>query len=77
MTLKETTGVVESQTGEQTALLLQPNPPTAGRWEQWGFYVSHDVRTWYVDKIFFLISRLMTYTDVRLFSLSSVLFPRE
>ena len=40
--LKETTGLVESQTGEQTALLLQPNPTTAGRWEQWGFAIAQN-----------------------------------
>ena len=35
------------------------------------------MRTWYVYKIFFLIFRLMRYTDVCFFSLSGVLFPRE
>ena len=35
------------------------------------------IRTWYVHKIFFFIFRLMRYTDVCLFSLSGVLFPRE
>ena len=35
------------------------------------------IRTWYVYKIVFFIYHLMRYTDVCLFSLSGVLFPRE
>ena len=35
------------------------------------------IRTWYAYNIFFFILRLMRYTDVRFFSLSGVLFPRE
>jgi len=49
MALKETTGLVESQTGEQTALLLQPNPPTAGMWDQWGFSIAQNTgNEWYI-----------------------------
>ena len=64
---------------------LRALPPVCGS----TLRVSHDnmatkgnteyilVRTWYVHKIFFFIFRLMRYTDVCLFSLSGVLFPRE
>ena len=47
--MKETTGLAKSQTGEQTALLLQPNPPTAGMWDQWDFSIAQNTgNEWYI-----------------------------